>query len=198
MYKKNKMHQNNNRRLNMKKIIAVVSVMFIFLSCGCGQKLLNTPTKKVEMFFGNYNSLNDEVIKQLDKTIAEEEEFNTDQRSTYKELMKKHYQNIKYDIKDEKIDGDVATVTVEVEVTDYTKAMEEAEEYLKQNPKEFQDSKGEYDKSLYVTYRLNQLKKVKDTVKYTLELTLTKVNDEWKMDQISDIDERKIHGMYQY
>ena len=182
----------------MKKIVAVLSVLALFTGCGCNQKLMDTPTKKVEMFFSNYQSLDDEVVAQLDKIVAEEENFNTEHRETYKELMKKHYKDLTYDVKDEIIDGDVATVTVEIEVTDYSKAMSDAEDYLEEHPEEFQDENGEYDPALFITYRLEQLKEVKDTVKYTLDLTLSKVDDEWKLDSISDVDERKIHGMYIY
>ncbi len=180
----------------MKKIILVLSALALFTGCGCDQKLMNTPTKKVEMFFSNYQSLDDEVIEQLDKTINEEENFNTEQRAEYKELMKKHYKDLTYDVKDEIIDGDTATVTVEIEVYDYSKAMSDAENYLAEHPEEFQDENGEYNKFKFVTYRLDQLKEVKDKVKYTLNLTLTKVDDEWKLDHLSDENEQKIHGMY--
>lgn len=182
----------------MKKILTVLSILTFMTGCGCQGNLMNTPTKKVEMFLGNYQSLDEEVLTQLDKIVAEEENFNTEQRNSYKDLMKKHYQDLTYDVKDEVIDGDVATVTVEIEVTDYSKAMAEAETYLAEHPEEFKDENGEYDKSLFVTYRLEQLKDVNDTVKYTLELTLTKVDDEWVLDDITDVDERKIHGMYIY
>ncbi len=182
----------------MKKLIAILSVLALFTGCSCDQKMMDTPTKKVEMFFSNYQSLDDEVMTQLDEIVAEEENFNTEHREAYKELMKKHYQDLTYDVKDEIIDGDVATVTVEIEVTDYSKAMSDAEDYLAEHPEEFQDENGEYDPSLFVTYRLKQLKEVKDKVKYTLDLTLSKVDDEWKLDNISDVDERKIHGMYIY
>lgn len=182
----------------MKKLFTVLAILTLFTGCGCRGNLMNTPTKKVEMFLANYQSLDAEVLKQLDKIVAEEENFNTEHRTAYKELMKKHYQALTYDVKDEVIDGDKATVTVEIEVTDYSKAMNEAENYLSEHPEEFKNENNEYDKSLFVTYRLEQLKKVKDKVKYTLELTLTKVDKEWKLDDISDVDERKIHGMYIY
>lgn len=179
----------------MKKFILLIASIMVFTGCG---KILNTPTKKVEIFFGNYQTLDDDVTSQLDKIVAEEESFNTEQRKAYKSLMKKHYQHLKYDIKDERIDGDIATVTVEIEVTDYSKVMSDTEKYLSEHPEEFRNETGEYDKSKYMAYRLEQLKDAKDRVKYTLDLTLTKIDDEWRLDQISDVDEQKIHGMYVY
>ena len=112
--------------------------------------------------------------------------------------MKKHYQELTYEIKDEKIDGNKATVTVEIEVTDYSKTLKDADKYLENNKAEFYDDKGVYNAFLFTTYRIEQLKKVTDKVKFTLNLTLSKVDDEWQLDPISDVDEQKINGVYYY
>ncbi len=180
----------------MKKIL--LGILSIMLLSGCGEKMFNTPTKKVEMFFQNYQTLDKDVIEQLNKVVNEEENFNADQRLAYKELMKKHYQELKYEIKDEKVDGDKATVTVEIEVTDYSKALKEADKYLENNRSEFYDDKGVYDAFLFTTYRIEELKKVKDKVKFTLNMNLSKIDDEWQLDKISDTDEQKINGVYYY
>ena len=93
----------------MKKIILLSFLFLLFISgCSYQETMLNTPTKKVEMFFSNYQTLNKSVMDDLDKVVDEEERFNTKQRESYRELMKKHYQSIQYDIKDEKINGDQA------------------------------------------------------------------------------------------
>ena len=180
----------------MKKIL--LGILSIMLLSGCGEKMFNTPTKKVEMFFQNYQTVDKDVIDQLNKVVNEEENFNADQRLAYKELMKKHYQELKYEIKDEKVDGDKATVTVEIEVTDYSKALKEADKYLENNRSEFYDDKGVYDAFLFTTYRIEELKKVKDKVKFTLNMNLSKIDDEWQLDKISDTDEQKINGVYYY
>lgn len=183
----------------MKKILCAFTVLVITLMTGCGEKTLtDTPTKKVEAFFGNYQTLNEDVLNQLDETIDNDETIAEGQRDEYRELMKKHYKNLKYDIKDEVVDGDTATVTVEIEVTDYTKVMTDADKYAEENPNSFNDEEGKYDATLFTKYRIDKLKDVKDTVKYTLDLTLTKVDNEWQLDDISDTDEKKIQGMYEY
>ena len=33
-------------------------------------------------------------------------------------------------------------------------------------------------------------------IKYTINFTLTKKDDNWEMDEITDIDRQKIHGLY--
>ena len=48
----------------MKKLLFLVSSFLLLTGCGTSQ-LLNTPTKKVEMFFGKYQSLDQDVIDQL-------------------------------------------------------------------------------------------------------------------------------------
>lgn len=183
----------------MKKL-GIFLVSFLFLTgCSCSNKLTkDTPTKLVENFFSNYQTLNKDVLNQLDTAVNNETDFTDDQKETYKNIMKKHYKDLMYEIKDEVINGDSATVTVEIEVTDYSKIMSDADAYLAEHPEEFNNQDGVYDKELFVEYRLNKLKDAKEKVKYTLNLTLTKVDDEWIMDQISDTDETKIHGMYVY
>ena len=183
----------------MKKIALVFTTLMIVLMRGCGEKtLLDTPTKKVEEFFANYQTLDEDVLTQLDEIIDKDNNLADDQKDEYRDLMKNHYQNLKYDVKDEVIDGDQATVTVEIEVTDYTKIMSDSDAYLEENKDSFNDEEGKYDETLFTKYRLDKLKEAKDTVKYTLDLTLHKVDDEWKLDDISEEDEKKIHGMYEY
>ncbi len=182
----------------MKKFICILTALVLVTGCSCGNTKLtmDTPTKKVENFFSNYQTLNADVLRQLDEATEKETDFTDEQKEEYKELMKKHYKNLKYQIKDEIIDGDHATVTVEIEVTDYSKIMSDADNYLNSNKEEFNNDQGVYDITKFTKYRLDKLKEAKETVKYTLDLTLTKVDDEWIMDTISDIDESKIHGMY--
>lgn len=181
----------------MKKILLVLFAVMFFTGCETSN-MMNTPTKKVEMFLENYRTLDEKVVEQLDETVDESMEFNDAQREKYKALMKKHYQSLNYDIKDETIDGDTALVTVEIEVKDYSKVMNEADLYLEENKNQFKNEEGNYDKSLFMDYRLEQLSKATETVKYTLELTLTKVDDEWRLDNISDSDQQKINGIYNY
>ncbi len=184
----------------MKRLAIFLLALITVTGCSCSNTKLtqDTPKKKVETFFSNYQTLNDDVLKQLDDVVNKQTDFTEDQKNEYRELMKKHYKNLTYDIKDEVIDGDNATVTVEIEVTDYSKIMTDADTYLSEHPEKFNNEEGVYDVSLFTKYRLEKLKEAKDKVKYTLNLTLTKVNDEWVMDTISDTDESKIHGMYVY
>lgn len=193
------MEKNKNRRKYMKKLLSIFCIMTLLTGCSCNANLTkDTPTKEVEHFFNDYQTLDTDVLTQLDTVVDRETSFTEEQKKTYRDIMKKHYQGLTYEIKDEVVDGDNATVTVEIEVKDYSKVMEEADTYLKEHPNEFNDATGNYDVNLFNKYRLEQLEKAKDKVKYTLNLTLTKVDEEWKLDKLNDIDESKIHGIYNY
>jgi len=111
-------------------------------------------------------------------------------------VPKKHYQDLEYKIKDEKIDGDKATVTTEVTVRDYSKVLGDADTYKETNAKEFNDETGNYSAGLFSKYRLTKLKDVTEKKTYTLEITLTKKDGEWIMDELSETDEQKINGLY--
>lgn len=58
------------------------------------------------------------------------------------------------------------------------------------------NSNADYDNDKFMDYKISEMEKVKDTVKYTIEFTLTKVNDEWQLDALSNSDIEKLHGIY--
>ena len=200
MHKLFKTNHNKIREANMKRLEIIIGIcIIVFLVAACSMNdMNNTPTKQVEIFFKKYQMLDESVLNDLNRVVAEEEQFNNEQREKYKDIMKKHYQNLIYNIKDEEVNGDIAIVSVEIEVTDYSRILREAELYLQQNPEEFQTEDGEFDIQKYSEYRLNKLEDASETVKYTLDIGLTRIDEEWKVNQISEIDEEKIHGVYEY
>lgn len=200
MHKLFKTNHNKIREANMKRLEIIIGIcIIVFLVAACSMNdMNNTPTKQVEIFFKKYQMLDESVLNDLNRVVAEEEQFNNEQREKYKDIMKKHYQNLIYNIKDEEVNGDTAIVSVEIEVTDYSRILREAELYLQQNPEEFQTDDGKFDIQKYSEYRLNKLEDASETVKYTLDIGLTRIDEEWQVNQISEIDEEKIHGVYEY
>jgi len=181
----------------MKKLLVCLSCFLaIFLLSGCSMD--NTPTKKVEHFLDNYRSLNDTVLSQMDEIVSTDNLMSDDQKATYKETLKRQYQDLTYTIKDETIDGDNATVTAEIEVYDYYKITQESDAYYNTNPKEFQDESGNLVQSKYIDYRIGKLKDASERIKYTIDFTLKKVDKEWVLDDINDVTRQKIHGLYAY
>ena len=100
----------------MKKILIGLSLLLLITGC---TSTMNTPTKKVEEFLGKYQSMDSEVLAQLDQVISDDINMSDDQKSEYRSLLEKQYQNLSYKIKNEEIDGNKATVDVEIEVYDY-------------------------------------------------------------------------------
>ena len=110
--------------------------------------------------------------------------------------MEDHYRDLKYEIKDERIDGDKATVDAEVTVRNYSKAVAGAEDYKSSNEDKFQDEKGNYSTALFSSYRLDEMEKVTDTATYTITFSLIRQNEEWTIEELSDEDLNKINGLY--
>ena len=178
----------------MKKLALLF--MSIFLLTGC-TSLMNTPTDKVEEYLDKYKTVDNEIVDQLEKVVDEVGTMNRDNKDKYKELMKKQYQNLSYKIKDETIDGDKATVETEIEVYDYKTSMDTSDRYLSEHNDEFLKEDRTVDNDKFMTYKLEALEKVKDKVTYTINFSLTKDKDgKWKLDEISDTDRLKLHGLY--
>lgn len=221
----------------MKKLLITFSLILILVT-GCGTKM-GTPTAKVEEFLGKYQSMDSEVLTQLDSVIATDSAMSDNQKKEYKSLMEKQYQNLSYKIKSEEIDGDNASVDVEIEVYDYATSITKSKNYYNEHRDEFMendtdnsqsneetkendketDESGEIiggvvedatdsigdavedmlEKSeKFIDYKIKQLKDVTDKAKYDITFYLSKdENDEWVLDDISDSDRQKLHGLYE-
>ncbi len=182
----------------MKKLFIVLGISLLFMT-GCTLGVTNnTPTKKVEMFLSKYQTLDEDVMEDLENVLIADVTFDKKRQDKYRDLMKKHYQDLTYDIQEEKIDGDEATVVTQIEVRDYTKAKAEANVYKEKNEKKFQNDKGEYDVTKFYDYMLDEFAKVDDKVTYTINFKLKKKDGEWKLNDLTDEQEQKIHGVYEY
>ncbi len=176
----------------MKKCFIAFLCVFLLAGCSIGKDMTNTPTKKVEAYMDGYQKLDDNVLNDID-TLLHDTEYTVEQKSRYKELMKKHYKDIDYEIKEEKINGDKATVEVEVEVRDYSKIL--SSDII---PDEIKDEEGNYTDEAYYDYQLGLMEKAEEKVKYTVTFYLTKTSDEWKIDDLNESTMQKIHGIYIY
>lgn len=174
----------------MKKVLYVLLAIGLLTGCSCTDNMGNTPTKKVEDYLNKYQTNDNDVISDLEDVLTNDTSLTADERADYSDFMKKHYQDMQYEIKDETIDGDVATVLAEVTVRSYTDVLNNANQYRIDNPDEFTDT------NTFATYRLDKLKEVTDTETYTITFHLTKEDEEWKIQNLTDEDLRKISGMY--
>ena len=85
----------------MKKLLlSLFALLFVVTGCSFSD-MMNTPTKRVEEFLGKYQTMDSEVLRQLDDTINKDTTMSEDTKKDYKDVMKKQYQNLMYKIKDE-------------------------------------------------------------------------------------------------
>ena len=82
----------------------------------------NSPTSRVEDLFTKYQKLDEDISMGIDN-VVNQQDLTKDHKERYRKLLERQYKNLSYEIKDELIDGDNATVLVEIEVVDYKKAI---------------------------------------------------------------------------
>lgn len=167
----------------MKKLLIIISLILL---TGCN--LSNTPTSKVEDLMSKYQKLDREVIEDID-ILLENDNLNSSQKEEYKQVIERQYRNLVYEIKDEKIDGNNAIITIEIEVFDYKKVTDKVDTEFSR--------KGNYTNIEYYNEKLDKLKKTKEKVTYTLDIDVLKDNNgNWKIKSLSDENIKKIQGMY--
>lgn len=178
----------------MKKFLVT---MFVILLSACSLINMNSPKEKVKELLDKYKNQDTTIIGQLDNIISSE--YSGNYKDRYKKLMLNQYKNMEYKITDEIIDGDTAIVTVDVTVYNYSSAIDSANEYLKNHEDEFYNNKEEekaIDNDKFLDYKLDLLEETNDRKTYTLEFTLTKVDKEWTLDDLSNENISKLHGIY--
>lgn len=197
------------------KVIVCIGFLLIFLA-GCSTSM-NTPTSKVEEFLGKYQKMDDDVSVQLDEVLSKDDTMTAEQKDKYRSILEKQYQNLSYKIENEEINGEEATVDVEIEVLDYATIIRDAKKYYEEHKEEIESSnekeQSDNDNLLedavegseeaiensaaYIDYKLKELQNVSDTTTYNITFYLTKKNGEWQLQNITDLDLQKIHGLYE-
>lgn len=176
----------------MRKFFSLL-ILLIFVT-GCND-MMNIPTRRVEEYLGKYQILDSSVLTQLD-SVVDSSSYSEEYKEEYKELMIKQYQNLSYKIKSEYTDGDNANVIVEIEVFDYNNALNEAIDYIEEHSDEFMDDDDESRDEKIEHYKINAMKEVTDKASYTINFSLVKDNKKWVLEEVSDSDLEKIHGLY--
>lgn len=154
-------------------------LVFIVLLTGCS--LNNSPTSKVEELLGKYQGL-DQSITYNYLDLSSDVLISEDIENDYVDVIKKQYRNMSYEVKDENIDGDMATVTVQVEVIDYKKVINEYDI----------DRNDDIHKEI-----IDKLNGVKEKVNYTIDFTVVKDKDgNWNLGNLTEEIQQKLLGIY--
>ena len=164
----------------MKKIIILVVTILLLTAC----QMNNTPKSIAEDLMTKYQRLDSDIDAGID-SVLEEQNLTEEHQKRYRKLLVDQYKNLSYEIKNETIDGGNASVVVEIEVIDYKKAISDLT---------FDSSL--YTKESFDEEKLTRLENTKDKVTYTLELTLVKDDDKWKLNALTNEQIKKIQGMY--
>jgi len=172
----------------MKKVLSILGIIILLSTLtGCGG---NTARNAVDMYLKKYKTLDSEVLVDLE-SILEKEGLNDSQKEKYRNILKKQYKDLSYEILEEEYDENVSYVTVKIEVYDLSKAQNDASIYLQNNSEEFNDETGIYDSSKYLDYKLEQMQNMNDRVDYTIIFTVTKENDKYVISQPTENDLKK-------
>ena len=113
----------------MKKVLYLLIGIVLLTGCSCTADMGNTPTKKVEEYLNKYQTNDADVTNDLNDVLTNDTTLTDEERNNYNDFMKKHYQDLQYEIKDEKIDGDTATVEAEITVRSYADAINNANQH---------------------------------------------------------------------
>lgn len=182
----------------MKKFLLLLIVLIgMIATTGCSL-MSKTPSDAVTKYLNKYKNNETVVINELNEFLDQDEELDDETKEEYREIYLRQYSNMKYEIKDETINGDTAEVKVQITVFDYYKTNIASGDYFTANQADFIDEDGDVDLTKYIAYKINKLLDTTDTVDYTLNITLQKVDNEWEVNPLSNDDLNKIHGTYEY
>ena len=67
-----------------------------------------------------------------------------------------------------------------------------------ENQESFLNEENIFDEERYMKYKLDEMLKTKNTITHDITFNLTKVNDEWEINNIDRETLEKIHGLYDY
>ena len=145
--------------------------------------------------------IKDEIIED-DNAVVEVEITVYDYASALKNsntYLNEHLDEFKKDSKQTINEVENAAEGVKEGIKDAAEGAKNAADTVKDKVNEAKDNltiTTDYDESKYMDYKLSEMEKVTDKVKYTIEFTLTKTNGEWQLDALSNSDIEKLHGIY--
>ena len=142
-----------------------------------GCNLNNNPTSKVEELLGKYQGLDKEITYDY-TSLTNDSSLSKELIEKYEDVIKKQYRNMTYEVKEETIDGNTATITTEIEVINYKKILEDSKE------------------SNHETI-IKELNHTKNKTTYTIDFTVTKTKKgKWTIDPITEEQKLKLLGIY--
>ncbi len=169
------------------KLKLFVPCFIVFLLFGC--ELNNTPTSKVEERLSQYQMMDESIdMNESILLFTDGDNLTESQEGKYEKIIKKQYQSMAYEVKNEMEDGDTAIITVEIEVVDYKTVQEELDRDV---------DKVSVGVEQYHQKRIESFQDASDKVIYTIEFYVSKDSDgNWSLDDLNSADKQKLLGIY--
>lgn len=178
----------------MKKVLLILAVGLLLVGCSCSN---NTAKGAVEDFLDQYRNLSASVIEDMDDVIEKEENLSEEQKDQYRDILRKQYTDLTYEIISEEYNENTAIVETKITVYNLGKAQKEANNYLNEHSEEFYDESNNYDLTKFIDYKLDLMQKNTETINYTINFNVEKNEDGiWQVSDLSQNDLEKIHGIY--
>ncbi|MFI3260377.1 MAG: hypothetical protein R3Y13_01515 [bacterium] len=182
----------------MKKNIKKTLLSILLLICIVGCTSIQTASSVVEDYLSSYQNLEYQILVDMETVINSEDLLTDDQKQIYREILKKQYSDLYYEVIYERYNNDEAIVGVNITVYNYYETQKESGEYLSSNPNEFNNEDGKYDVSLYMDYKLSMYQSDINRITNYCEFLLIKEDGIWKIKEINNDVLEKIHGIYNY
>lgn len=164
----------------MKKNFILTVILMVSILIGC--ELSNTPTSKAEEYLSNYQMLDDSITVSYAE-LTDDRSLSNDYKERYEKLIQKQYRNLAYEVKEETIDGNQASVIVQIEVLDYQKTID-------------QYDKNAYSNEEYHDKVLDALEDAKEKTTYTINFTIYKDDSgNWQLPMLDDSQRQKLVGI---
>ncbi len=197
------MKQNRKLKIKINKRVAAILgiVVFALLMIGIVVRMVtsrvssSSPVGLTKEYFEKHHKEDKSLTSKIVYPFSDK--LNSYQEQRYKEIIKKQYRNIRYEIIDEYV-GDVdSNITVKVTVTDLKDSYEKANSYVIAHKDKFLNSSNEMDDKKAIDYKLGQLEKAVDSIDYSITINFYK-NDknQWVMSELSSSDLDKISGIF--
>ena len=179
----------------MKKLGLIILTVLCFSLTGCSSESLSA-NSVARNHLEKYRSLDEVVMKKIDETFLNDS-LSLEQQKEYKEVLKRQFLDLEYEVLSEKYNNSEAIVDIKVSVYDYFQTNQKVKLYSEENTNEFMDE-GTFSTYKFNEFLLTALKEETKRVSYNIKLNLEYVDNNWKLKSLSQEDLEKIHGIYNY
>lgn len=182
------------KKIMLIGIITLVVILLVTLVTILIVKSNNkSPVAQTKEYMNHYQKLDKDIIKNIKYEYTDD--LTPTQKEKYIDIMKRQYENIEYDIREEVVNKTDAIITVEFTVYDLSSAMERANSYVEVYSDKFMKG-NKFDPYKATDYKLKTLMKYDERVTYSIDFFYYKEKGKWKMTDLGEVDLKKINGTF--